>query len=308
MGNTGQPACLETARTGGLERKANDARRLFERCGFCPRRCGVNRLAGERGYCGAGSLPRVSSYNDHHGEEPPISGTGGSGTIFFSHCTVRCPHCQNYPISHLGHGRDVSFEKLAGMMLALQERGCHNINFVTSSHVTYPILESLRLAVPSGLRIPLVLNSSGYESPAVLELLDGVIDIYLPDMKYGDDETAARMTGISDFAAVNRRAVETMYRQAGDLRISGEGLALGGLIVRHLVLPGGLAGSDKVFAFLADRISPRVYVSLMSQYFPAFDAAGMHGLNRRITPEEYEEAKAAFFSAGLENCWTQDLD
>jgi putative pyruvate formate lyase activating enzyme len=306
--NKGRPAYWTLANSGELKKRIRKARRMLEHCVFCPRHCGVNRIDGETGCCGAGYLPRISSYNDHHGEEPPISGTGGSGTIFFSHCPVRCHHCQNYPISHFGHGREFSFERLAGMMVALQQRGCHNINFVTSSHFTYQILESLQMAVEAGLRVPLVLNSSGYESPAVLALLEGVIDIYLPDIKYGDDRTAARLTGIRDFAGINRAAVLEMYRQVGDLVFSEEGLAARGLIVRHLVLPNGLAGSEKVFAFLAGKISPRVYVSLMSQYFPAFKAADRPELSRRLHGGEYETAKAQFFAAGLENCWLQELD
>ena len=301
------PSYLALRKTGELGDRIACARALMASCTLCPRHCGVNRLEGEAGACGAGFLPCVSSYNVHHGEEPPISGSLGSGTIFFSHCPVRCVHCQNYPISHLGHGQTVSFDRLADMMLALQNRGCHNINFVTPTHYTFQLLESVARAARKGLRIPLLSNTSGYESVEVLKLLDGVIDIYLPDLKYGDDRTAGRITGIEDFAPINRRAVREMYRQVGDLAVTEEGIAARGLIIRHLVLPGGLAGSEKVFAFLAGEISPLVHVSLMAQYFPASQAVRNPELNRRITPEEYEEAREQMLAAGLTNCFVQAL-
>ncbi len=250
----------------------------------------------------------VASHNAHHGEEPPISGSRGSGTIFFSGCSLRCAYCQNWPISQQGQGREVSDDELAGMMLALQRRGCHNINLVTPSHVVPQVLEALALAAAAGLSIPLVYNSSGYDSPETLSLLDGVIDIYLPDLRYRDGGVSGRHSGAPDYPEVNAAALGEMWRQVGPLRCDGDGVALRGMIVRHLVLPGGLSQTREALSFLAREISPEVHLSLMAQYFPAHRAIGLPELGRPLTAAEYGRALEWLEESGLKNGWRQELD
>ena len=301
------PTYLELHRSGELRRRIERAYAMLSQCRLCPRECGVDRLRGERGFCRAGAEPIVASWNVHPWEEPPISGTRGSGTIFFSGCTGRCLFCQNYPISQLGVGNAVSVQQLAEMMLELQDRGCHNINLVTPTHFVPQILAALELAIEGGLRLPLVYNTSGYERVETLQLLDGVVDIYLPDAKYADDETARRLSGFVRYVEANRAALREMFRQVGDeLVLDGEGIARRGLIVRHLVLPEGLAGTGEVLRWIAENLSPRVHVSLMDQYFPAHKAVGHPVLGRKITAEEYAEALRAFEEAGLTNGWMQE--
>ena len=301
------PSYLNLYRNGQLARRIKRAYACLEDCRLCPRECAVNRLQGKQGFCRVGAKPKVASWNVHPWEEPPISGTRGSGTIFFSHCTGRCLFCQNYPISQLGVGNEVSVERLAEMMLELQHKGCHNINLVTPTHFAPQILAALPHAIERGFRLPLVYNTSGYETVEALELLDGVVDIYLPDAKYADDETARRLSGFVHYVEANRAALKEMYRQVGEeLVLDDEGIARRGLIVRHLVLPGGLAGTPKVLRWLAENLSPRVHVSLMDQYFPAHKAIGHPVLSRKVTAEEYEEALRAFDEAGLENGWRQE--
>ena len=301
------PSYLNLYRNGELARRIERAYACLEDCRLCPRECGVNRLQGKQGYCQTGAKPKVASWNVHPWEEPPISGTRGSGTIFFSHCTGRCLFCQNYPISQLGVGNEVSVERLAEMMLELQHRGCHNINLVTPTHFVPQILAALPYAIKGGLRLPLVYNTSGYETVEVLKLLEGVVDIYLPDAKYADDEIARRLSGFVRYVEANRPALKEMYRQVGEeLVLDNGGIARRGLIVRHLVLPDGLAGTPKVLRWLAENLSPRVHASLMDQYFPAHKAVGHSILGRKITSQEYEEALRAFDEAGLENGWRQE--
>ncbi len=278
---------------------------MLRECALCPRRCGADRLAGERGVCRAGAAAEVSSYNDHHGEEPPLSGYRGSGTIFFTHCNLRCVFCQNYPISHYGNGSEKNAAELAEIMLKLQRRGCHNINFVTPTHMMPFILEALPLAVEGGLEIPLVYNCGGYESIKALELLDGVIDIYLPDMKYADNRAAELLSSAPDYVERNREAAAEMRRQVGELQLDGDGIARRGLIIRHLVLPKGLAGSADVLRFIRDELSPDTAVSLMSQYFPAYKACDIEEVSRRPSRAEYEQAVAAIEELGLANGWVQ---
>ncbi|RME88976.1 MAG: radical SAM protein, partial [Anaerolineae bacterium] len=249
-----------------LGRRVEAAFARLERCDLCARRCGVNRLAGELGVCRTGVRARVSSYGPHLGEEDPLRGWRGSGTIFFARCNLRCQYCQNYDISQRDAGEEVDAETLATIMLRLQMAGCHNINFVSPSHVVPQILAAVRLAARRGLRLPLVYNTGGYDSPEALELLDGVIDIYMPDMKYADSEPAHRFSRVRDYPQVNRAAVREMHRQVGDLEIDERGLARRGLLVRHLVLPNGLAGTGKIVRFLAEEISPNTYLNLMDQY------------------------------------------
>lgn len=303
------PSYLSLYSTGELARRAEAAMATLAACTLCPRRCRSNRLAGELGVCRSGALARVASWNRHDWEEPPISGTRGSGTIFFSGCTGACIFCQNYPISHLNHGIDAPAERLASMMLELQARGCHNINLVTGTHFVPQVLAALVVAVPQGFRLPLVYNTSGYETVETLRLLDGVVDIYLPDAKYADDAVARRVSGFKGYVEANRAALREMFRQVGpDLELDDEGIARRGMIIRHLVLPEGLAGSAEVAQWLASNLSPRLYVSIMSQYFPAYRAIGHPQLGRKITPEEYEAAVAAFVAAGLETGWQQEPD
>lgn len=299
------PSYLKLLENGELESRAAAARDMLRACAVCPRACGVDRLAGESGACGAGALPAVSSFNDHHGEEPPISGTHGSGTIFLTHCSLACAFCQNYPISQLGNGAEVSCERLADMMLRLQSRGCHNINFVTPTHFMPQILEAVLLAARAGLRLPLVWNSSGYDSLDALRLLDGVVDIYLPDSKYSNDANALKYSGAPEYTRHNRAALREMFRQTGALRMDPDGVAVRGLIIRHLVLPGDASGTDEVFRFIARELGTDVYMSIMEQYFPAHRAAKFPEINRRITEEEYEAALDSAERHGLDRGWVQ---
>lgn len=303
------PGYLELAQRGELPDRARRAQQLLAQCVLCPRRCSVNRLAGEVGFCRAGAEPVVASWNVHPWEEPPISGVRGSGTIFFSYCTARCRFCQNYPISQLGVGNRVSVERLAEMMVELQTRGCHNINFVTPTHFAAQIVQALPHAIGLGLRIPLVYNTSGYDSPETLRLLDGIVDIYLPDAKYADDDVARRLSGFARYVEANHAALKEIHRQVGDeLVLDDEGTAVRGMIIRHLVLPGGLAQSAEVFRWIARELSPNVHVSVMNQYFPAYRVLDDPVLGRKVSPEEYAEAIDAFEQAGLQNGWFQELD
>ena len=280
-----------------LAARAARARGMLEHCCLCARRCGVNRLAGERGACRAGAGPVVSSFGPHFGEEPPLVGSGGSGTIFFTWCNLRCVFCQNAEISQEGQGEEVSVEALAGMMLQLAARGCHNVNLVSPTHQVPAILEALVIAAGRGLRLPLVYNTGGYDARETLEVLDGIVDIYMPDCKYGDDAVGLRYSGIPDYWTRNREAVAEMHRQVGDL-VMVDGLARRGLLVRHLVLPGGLAGAERVMEFLA-ALSRDTYVNVMAQYRPCYRAGAFPELSRRPTPEEYQQAMAAARQAGL---------
>jgi putative pyruvate formate lyase activating enzyme len=278
-------------------------------CELCPHACGADRLAGKQGACRSGPDPVIASWTTHPWEEPPISGTRGSGTIFFSGCTGKCRFCQNYPISQLGYGNRVSIERFASMMLELARRGVHNINFVTPTHFVPQILAAVDLAVAGGLRIPLVYNTSGFESVATLRLLEGVVDLWLPDAKYADDGVARRLSGFPGYVSANRAALLEIHRQVGDrLVLDGEGIARRGMIVRHLVLPGGLSGTEATMAWIAAALSPDVHVSVMNQYFPAHKAVGDAILGRKATHEEYAAALIAFDDAGLQNGWMQEHD
>jgi len=250
----------------------------------------VDRTADEKGYCRTGTMAVVSSYSPHFGEEDPLVGAKGSGTIFFTHCNLLCLFCQNYDISHLGEGREVASDRLAKIMLSLQEMGCHNINFVTPSHVVAQILAALPLAIEEGLRVPLVYNTGGYDSVETLKLLDGAIDIYMPDLKFMDGEAAQRYCRARDYPEKAKAAIKEMHRQVGDLIINNQGIAERGLLVRHLVMPGGLAGTREAMRFLAGEISPRTYVNIMGQYHPCGQAFELPPLNRRVSSAEYEEA------------------
>ncbi len=292
-----------------LHGRVEAARERLQSCDLCPRGCGVNRLKGKHGYCRSGALAKVASTNVHHGEEPCLSGTRGSGTIFFSNCTGRCIFCQNYPISQLESGSEMETEELAEAMIALQRRGCHNINLVTPTHFLPQILAALEGAVAQGLHIPLVYNTSGYERVSMLKLLDGIVDIYLPDAKYADEDVAHELSDFDNYVQSNRHALVEMQRQVGEEPIlDEEGIAQKGLIVRHLVLPHDLSQTEEVLSWIAEHLSKKTYISLMAQYFPAHKAVDHPKLGRRLRPDEYAAALEAFDVAGLKNGWCQGVD
>ena len=287
-----------------MNNKVKKAYKLMEKCSICPRKCGVNRIKGQIGFCKAGLEPMVSSFHAHFGEEPPISGRNGSGTIFFTHCSLRCAFCQNHPISQLGQGKEVTVEELARMMLKLEAEGCHNINFVTPTHYMPQILEGVFIARKKGLKLPLVYNCGGYESMEALEILDGIIDIYMPDMKYSDNSLSKKYSNALDYFEINKIAAKEMHRQAGNLKIE-RGIAKKGILIRHLVLPENFAGSQKIFEFIANELSPDTYVNIMAQYYPCHLADKFPEINRRITAEEYMEAIRLTEKAGLKNGFRQ---
>jgi len=284
---------------GLLAERIEKAERLLKTCSVCPRNCGVDRTKNETGFCEAGCLPKVSSYSPHFGEERPLVGRHGSGTIFFTHCNLGCLFCQNYSISHTGDGQIISSERLSRMMVELQKLGCHNINFVTPTHFVPQILRALPEATQQGLSIPLVYNTGGYDAVETLRLLDGIIDIYMPDFKYSQAEAAKRYSQASDYPQIARAALKEMHRQVGDLQISEQGIARRGLLVRHLVLPANLAGTKNIMRFLAQEISKNTYVNIMDQYYPCGDIPRDSPLRRRITSEEFEQAVGAAKQEGI---------
>jgi len=294
-----EPVYLKTHRQGELQKKAAAADEILHQCTLCPHRCLVNRHQGELGVCRTGDQPVVSSYSPHFGEEDPLVGTRGSGTIFFTHCNLFCIFCQNWEISHGGEGEEITTKDLAAIMVYLQKRGCHNINFVTPSHQVAQILAALPLAIEWGLSVPLVYNTGGYDAVETLKLLDGVIDIYMPDFKFWDPQVAAQLSQAPDYPEVARQALKEMHRQVGDLVLDEAGLARRGLLVRHLVLPDGLAGTKEVMQFLAQEISPNTYVNVMGQYRPCGRAHEFPSLNRFPSMLELEEAKRLARQAGL---------
>ena len=297
---------LDLYQSGELLRRVREAYRRLRSCDICPHDCRVNRLAGETGVCRSGAHPRVASANVHRGEEPPISGTRGSGTIFFSNCNLRCRFCQNFPISQFGNGEDVTTRELAARMLKLQRQRVHNLNLVTPSHFLPQFLAALYLAITEGFRLPMVWNSNGYERVDALELLDGVVDIYLPDMKYVAEEPAVSFSSAPGYREINRAAVREMLRQVGHLQLDEEGCAVRGIIIRHLVLPEEHAGSRETLRWIAGNLGRETHISLMKQYFPAHEAGQIRGIHRKITDEEYEAAVDALEEAGLENGWVQE--
>ncbi|MFQ5996181.1 MAG: radical SAM protein [Dehalococcoidales bacterium] len=272
---------------------------MLAECCLCPRHCGANRLAGESGKCRITNQAMVSSYGPHFGEEAPLVGSHGSGTIFFTNCNLRCLFCQNYDISQLGNGSVVDGEELAGMMLSLQAKGCHNINLVSPTHVVPYILEALELAAGRGLSLPLVYNSGGYDSLETLKLLDGIVDIYMPDMKYSDEKTGEQLSGIKNYPQVNRAAVKEMHHQVGDLQLDEQGVAQHGLLVRHLVLPNRLAGTEDVVRFLAQEVSTDTYLNIMAQYRPCYKAFAIPQLARPVNRQEFSEAIDLAHQQGL---------
>jgi len=299
---------IDLYNSGELYQRLKAAYARLASCDLCPHECGVNRIKGETGICRSGLKPKIASANLHRGEEPPISGSRGSGTIFLSGCTLHCPFCQNFPISQLGNGEVVTTAGLAKKMLQLQRRGAHNINFVTPTHFMPQILAALWLAVPQGFRLPLVWNTSGYERVDALRLVEGIVDIYLPDMKYSDDRVALELSGAKNYRSCNRKAVIEMLRQVGQLRVNDDGIAEKGLIIRHLVLPEGKAGSVATIRWIAQNLGSETHVALMSQYFPAGEAINTAGIHRPLNQEEYDEATAALDENGLDNGWVQELE
>ena len=297
---------LEFHRSGRLRALVGRARERLRDCSLCPLCCGVDRLAGEVGACGAGARAGVAVAQPHFGEEPPLVAGGGSGAIFFTGCPLQCRFCQNHQISRDASPHPLGPAELAQIMVGLQEKGCANINLISPTHVVPQILEAVEVAVPLGLRLPLVYNSHGYESLETLALLDGVIDIYLPDAKYGCDQAARRLSGVRAYVSRNRQALAEMHRQVGGLRVGVKGRAVCGLLVRHLVLPGDLARTGQCLARLAEDLGTDVVLSLMSQYRPAADAGALPPLDRSLTFEEYAEAVEAAGRLGFTDLWIQD--
>ena len=293
------PSYIEACHTGRL---ADSIRKLYQIlgcCRLCPRNCEVNRLEDEKGICRTGRSAIVSSFNPHFGEEDPLVGTGGSGTIFITNCNLLCVFCQNWEISHLGEGSEVDSKTLAGMMLQLQRQGCHNINFVTPTHVVPQILDALAYAVDGGLNVPLVYNTGGYDSVETLKLLEGIFDIYMPDFKFWDPEMARRYLKAPDYPERARDAIREMHRQVGDLTLDDKGIAQKGVLLRHLVMPGGVAGTREIMRFIAGEISPDTYVNIMDQYRPCGNAHKYPPLDRCIANDEYEEALRAAREEGI---------
>jgi putative pyruvate formate lyase activating enzyme len=290
---------LSLLETRELDHRAALLWSKLENCTLCPRECKVNRIAGKIGVCRTTAQVKVSSYGPHLGEEPELVGYQGSGTIFFTNCNLWCLFCQNYTISHLKEGEIVSIPRVAGAMLYLQRIGCHNINLVTPTHVIPQIVQALAFAARNGLRVPLVYNCGGYESVETLKLLDGIVDIYMPDIKYSRDEQARRFSGVKDYWEKAQLAVREMYRQVGDLAVDDNGVAVRGLLIRHLVLPNRIAGSEEVLRFIAKDISVNSYVNIMDQYHPCFKAFDLAELNWRITREEYKMVLRLATSYGL---------
>ncbi|HTP29449.1 MAG TPA: hypothetical protein VMK12_27765 [Anaeromyxobacteraceae bacterium] len=295
-----RPVYLDLLASGELDERTRIASRHLESCDLCARDCKVNRKRSLRGtVCRTGERARVHGAFAHFGEETCLTGWNGSGTIFFSGCNLRCVYCQNFELSWGGAGREVGPEDLAGLMLSLQRAGCHNLNLVSPSHVVAQVLAALPIAVRGGLRLPLVYNTGGYDSAEALALLDNVVDIYMPDMKYADGDPARRYSKVNDYVTVNRAALREMHRQVGDLVIDPDGIARRGLLVRHLVLPGGLSGTEEVLRFLAEEISRDTYLNLMDQYHPCFRAFEHEALARKPTAAELRDACDAARRLGL---------
>ncbi len=302
------PAYEKLEKEGKLVERIKQACSIFERCELCPRRCGVNRKKGEKGFCRAPLRPVIFSYQPHFGEEMPLVGENGSGTIFFSNCNLRCVFCQNWPISHEGRGNEVQDEDLADMMIKLQKIGCHNINLVTPTHVMPNILNATRIALKKGLRLPLVYNTSGYERLEIVKLLEGIVDIYLPDMKYMDPDQAAKYSaGASDYTELTKKAIIEMNRQVGELQIDKRGIAFRGLIIRHLVMPNRVAGTERFVKWVAGALPKSTYVNIMAQYRVEYKAYEYPEIARGITAQEFLEAMDQAKYYGLTNLDPQSI-
>ena len=294
------PTYVSLYRSGELEKRAIEIESLASPCVLCPFACNADRKSGAHGKCRSGLRPIVASWGPHLGEEPPLVGTRGSGTIFFSNCNLHCVFCQNFDISQTGNGREISAAELAGIMLELQGHGCHNINLVSPTHFCHAVIRAILHAVPKGLHIPIVYNSGGYDDSRSLRLLRGIIDIYMPDFKFSHDNTAEKLTRAKDYSLVAAAAVREMHDQVGDLVVDGSGIAVRGLIVRHLVLPENLAGSKAVIDFIR-RISSNTYLNIMDQYHPTYRARSFPGLGKRVPFEEYDEVVSYAARSGLKH-------
>ena len=302
------PAYEKLEIEGKLAQRVKQAYAMFENCQLCPRRCGVNRRKGEKGFCQAPLKPVIFSYHPHFGEEMSLVGGKGSGTIFFSNCNLRCIFCQNWPISHEGRGKEIQEEDLADMMLKLQSMGCHNINLVTPTHVMPNILNATRIALKKGLHLPLVYNTSGYERLEIVKLLDGIVDIYLPDLKYMDVEKAAKYSaGASDYPEVTKKAIIEMNRQVGVLRLDKQGIAIRGVMIRHLVMPNRVAGTEKFVKWVAETLPKNTYVNIMAQYRVEYKAYDYPEIARGITTQEFLEAMEWAEKYGLTNLDPQSV-
>jgi len=286
--------------------RIHELERIAARCELCPRRCGVKRFDGERGFCGAPGEPVISSIFPHHGEEPPLSGTNGSGTVFFTHCTLKCVFCQNYQISHEQEGRRFSVEELAQKLLGLQGKGCHNINLVTATHFLPWVVRALQRAAVSGLTLPIVYNCGGYELAETIDLLKDMVDIWLPDMKYGTNEAARLYSKAPDYVETNQTAIRRMFRQVGPLRCGDDGIAHRGLCIRHLVLPNDQSAGREILAFLKSTFDPQdIFISLMAQYRPLYGADRHALIGTRVEAQEYERIKQEFIQAGFEGFYQE---
>jgi len=299
MRNVQYPSNLALLESGELEKRIDSSIRLLSHCTLCPWECVVDRTEGELGECQTSSTARIYSYSPHHGEERPLRGRGGSGTIFFSGCNMHCQFCQNADISQENYGTLVSAEKIAEMMLDLQARGCHNINLVSPTHVVPQIIEALSIAAQKGLCLPLVYNTGGYDSVDTLKLLDGIIDIYMPDMKYADTDNAKKYSLVVNYPHHNQEAVIEMHHQVGDLEFDQNGIAEKGLLVRHLVLPDNISNTQQVMTFLAQKISPNTYVNIMDQYRPEYNTNQFPELRRPVSADEFQSAVEIALSCGI---------
>lgn len=294
------PSYIELYKNGELEKRINKLFSFLASCKICPHHCKVDRFHSKDGYCSTGVLPIVASYNAHFGEEPPITGYHGSGTIFFSNCNLKCMFCQNCDISQLHHGREISYDDLSTIMIDLQNKGCHNINLVTPTHIIHAILNALPKAIEKGLKIPLVYNSGGYDSPEIISMLEGIIDIYMPDVKYMDEKLAYRLSKAKRYPQIAKMVIYEMYRQVGDLQTNELGIATKGLLIRHLILPGYICNSKGVMDFLKT-VSPNLYVNIMDQYHPEYLALQDNNLTRRITLDEYNEVVEYAKNIGMQH-------
>jgi len=302
-----EPAYLKAYKNGKLEKASQEAFKLLESCVICPRKCKINRLKDQKGFCKTGLKAKVYSFMAHHGEEPPISGENGSGTIFFAGCNMACVYCQNFEFSQEeSPAKEMEDRDLANIMLELQNLNCHNINLVTPTHVMPQILKALLIAIPEGLKIPLVYNSGGYELAEMIELLDGIVDIYLPDMRYADNDISLKYSSALDYPKFNQKALKEMQRQVGVAQIDKSGIIEKGVIIRHLVLPQDLSGTGKIMEFIAQELSQETYISLMSQYLPCYKSDKFPEISRRISMEEYEQAQEKMHKLGLNNGWIQE--
>ncbi|MBC2581917.1 radical SAM protein [Clostridium sp. DJ247] len=296
-----KPSYLNLLENGHLQTRVSNLKEMLKNCVLCPHQCKVNRLKGEKGYCRTLDNAIVSGAQPHFGEEEELVGKFGSGTIFFSHCNLKCVFCQNYDISHCGEGNEVSAEGLAKLMLYLQSKKCHNINLVSPGHIIPQIVEGIFIAAKKGLNIPIIYNTNGYDLTDTLKLLNGIIDIYMPDLKFSNDDIAYKYLGVKNYYKIATAAIKEMHNQVGDFKIDHNNIAYRGLLIRHLVMPENLSGTEEIMHFIADEISINTYVNIMAQYFPQYKAYDIKELSRRITREEYQAAVKSAELAGLKN-------